>query len=184
MSGYLWHKDHCWCSHSCNGVNQRVWNCSKWTARLTGGIPLHLKFTLWKYSGAQLRKHIKTWEIECLNGCLTALDLQSIQNILSLRYYEYSTVWILGINPLWWTSIILFMQQQKKRPYFDSTFISFSFSGDKAAHCWDTCVIMRVSGASCLLTLLVLSTPLPLCFIQSVAWGGLSAPVLTVKASS
>lgn len=109
-------------------------------------------------------------------GRLTALDLQSIQDILSLSYHQVlsSADLCFGIVRLWRTSIIYFIIQ-KTWPHLDFPSVSVSFSGDKAAHCWDTCAITSVSGAPCLLTPAVLSTPLPLCLFQRVAWGGRAA---------
>lgn len=109
--------------------------------------------------------------------CLPAQDLQSIQNILyGLAYQKDSTVqsdtlytdsfWI----SLFWQIFIFF---SKRWPYFDFTIISVSFTGDKAPHCWDTCVIMTVSGASCLLP--------PRCIIHSTP--SLSYPKCVLRRS-
>lgn len=107
-------------------------------------------------------------------GCLTASDLQCKQNIVWMGYHggfngvRFSPWQVKESVPCDERSSFDSLQ---KWPYFDFTFISASFAGDKAAHCWDTCVIMSVPGASCPLTHVVLSTPLPFCVIQSVPWG-------------
>lgn len=54
-------KDHCWCSRLYTAAMELITRCKTFksqaftvhghTLTLTGGIPLHLKFTLWKYSG-------------------------------------------------------------------------------------------------------------------------------------
>lgn len=125
----------------------------------------------WKPQLNQHIKHMTDW-------CLTGVWQRWIWKAYNISFMHWVIIWTGHTlqQQFLSQSILTDIHILTKRwTYFDFTIISVSFTGDKAPHCWDTCVIMRVSGASCLLPPVVLSTPLPLCLIQSVYWGGVSA---------